>query len=168
MTLSDIHPLVRDFKIARETLLERVHSCQEEQTAILRRKAPGIKSAAARTRDTKARLEAAIESHPELFRKPKTQTIEGIKIGFAKGRGKVIIGENASKLIQKHFPDRFDDLVKTTHKPIASSLQKLTAGELQRIGCQLIDTGDQVIITVPKDDLEKIVEALLEDAPENT
>lgn len=166
MTITEITPLVRDYKVNRETLRERVETCKADQLAVLRRKLPGIKAASAQTRDAKARLEAAIEAHPDLFKKPKTQTIEGIKVGLAKGRGKVTVGKNAVDLIKKHFPEQFDTLVKTEQKPIAKALQGLSAGDLKRIGCQVTDTGDQIVISVPKDDLDKLVDSLLEDAPE--
>jgi hypothetical protein len=162
-TIQEIEPLVRDFKAARCILQERLEACQNEQTIIIRRKRPGIEAAAAKTRDAKARLEAAIEANPQLFKKPRTQTIEGIKVGYQKGKGKLVIGKNAADLIKKHFPERFEDLVKTTHKPLASALQKLAAGDLQRIGCQITDTGDQILITVPKDNLDKLVDAMLQE-----
>lgn len=165
MTITEIEPYVRDYKAARDILTERVQTCKDEQLAILHRKAPGIRSAAAKTRDAKARLEAQIEANPELFETPRTQTIEGIKIGYQKGRGKVIVGKNAVTLIRKHFPEQFEQLVKTEHKPIAKSLQGLSSGDLQRIGCQITDTGDQIIIHIPSDNLDKLVDKLLEDAP---
>ena len=167
-SIEDLKPLVKEYNEARDLVAGRLDACRQEQRQVIRRKWPGIASAARRKRDAEDRLRNAVEQNPELFRSPKTQTIEGVKVGFAKGRGKVVVGNNAAELIRKHMPDRFGELVKVTEKPLASALQHLTAGELRRIGCRVEDTGDRVVVSAPKDDLDKRVAALMEEAGEET
>jgi hypothetical protein len=164
MNLTDIEPLVRDYKTHRATLEGRVAECQIEQQAIIRRKRHGIQLAADRTRDAKAKLEAAIEANPHLFEKPRTQTIEGIRIGFQKGRGKIIVSDKAIELIKRHRPDLEEQLINIKESVNKTALSDLSTSELRKIGCSVIETGDQVLISTPKDNLEKLVDALLEDA----
>jgi hypothetical protein len=161
--ITEIQPFVRDFKAARDILKERVERCKAEQAATVRRLHPGIKAAADKTRDAQARLDAAIDQNRHLFKRPKTQTIEGIKVGLAKGKGKTEVSENTIDLIKKFLPKMTKSLIKTKETIIKAGLSKLTATQLKKIGCKVTESGDQVVISVPKDNLDKLVEAMLQD-----
>lgn len=163
-TLTEVQQLVREFKTARDTLKSRMMKCKEEQQATVRRLAPGIKIAAEKTRDAEARLTASIERNPELFIKPKTITIEGIKVGYTKGKGKTIVPRNALDLIKKHFPEMVDLLINCKESVNKAAIANLPAGVIKKIGCSIIEAGEQIIVSTPKDDLDKLVDALLEDA----
>lgn len=168
MTIQEIEPLVRDFNAARRILSERVERCQAEQQTIVRRLRGGIQSAAARTRDAHARLEAAIAANPELFTKPRTLTIEGTKVGVQKGKGRLLVTDKAVALIRRHLPEQADALIKTRESVNRPAVSALSGTQLKKIGCSLIDAGDRVLIATPRDDLDKLVDALLQDATEET
>ena len=162
-TIKDIEPLVREFKTERDALKERVERCQNEQTAIVRRLSKGIKSAADKTRDAKAALIAAIEQNPHLFEKPRTQTIDGIKVGYQKGKGRLEQSSNTIDLIRKHLPHLADSLINTKETINKTAVGSLSTSGLRKIGCIVTDSGDQVLITVPKDNLDKLVDAMLQE-----
>ena len=67
------------------------------------------------------------------------------------------------KLIQKHFPEQFDVLVKTIEKPIKDSLANLSVADLKRIGVTVTDSGDCVVIKSMDSEIDKLVDALLKD-----
>lgn len=161
--IGQLAPHVRDFNDSRAILKERCQNCQTEQTRVVRKLYPGIKSAADKTRDAQARLLAQIELHPHLFTKPRTVTIEGTRIGFKKGKGKILTTPKTVELIRKHLPDQADALIITRRSVNKAALAQLPANDLKRIACTIEDAGDQALIAAPKDDLEKLVDSLLAD-----
>jgi len=149
----------------RDTLAERLSNMHAEIEAVKRRYLPGIRDAAGRARETKEILETLIEQHPEAFQKPRTITIAGVKLGLQKQKGSVS-WQNASavvKAIRKHYPERFDDLVKTTESPIRAALNKLTLSEARKLGLTVTEDTDQVLIKSAHDDVDKLVAKLLEE-----
>ena len=94
------------------------------------------------------RLSAAIEAAPHLFTKPKTLTIEGIRVGYVKGKGKIEWDNPATvcQLIRRHLPDQADALIITKESPSKPALAALTTCQIRKIGCRLEDTGDTILI----------------------
>lgn len=165
-TITDIESLTRAYADARALLAERVQALQEEIEAARRRRLRGIKEAVARAADAHAALRAAIESAPELFRRPRTLTIAGIRVGYQKSRGEIVWEDAAQvvRLIRRHLPEQADSLIKVVETPIKSALAQLSAADLKRIGVTLVDTGDQVLIKPTDGEIDRLVEALLREA----
>jgi hypothetical protein len=65
-------------------------------------------------------------------------------------------------LIQKHFPEQMDTLVKVTMAPVKSALTNLPVADLRKIGVQLVETGDIAYIKPMDGEVSKLVDALLE------
>ena len=114
------------------------------------------------------KLYSSIKGNPELFMKPRTLVIQGIKVGMAKGKGKICIDDPAMaiKLIRKHFPEQADVLIKTEEKPVAKAIGQLTVPELKRIGVTVEEAGDQVVIKPTDSEVDKLISALIADATE--
>lgn len=167
-TLKEIDTLTRKHADARTRLADHVRALTGDIEAAKRSYLPGIRGAVARAKDTEAELRAAIEASPELFVKPRTQTLHGIRVGFKKGKGKLEIDneEHLVKLIRKHFPEQFDALVKTTEKPLKGALEQLAAADLKKLGIEVADTGDVVFIKDTASDVDKLVDALLAETEE--
>jgi ABC-type sugar transport system ATPase subunit len=68
------------------------------------------------------------------------------------------------KLIRKHFPERFDDLVKVKETPIKAAIRNLSGGELQKLGIKVQSAGEVVFITDALNGVDKLVKALLKGA----
>ena len=120
-TLTDIEQHTRCYADARDLLASRVQALQDEIEAAKRRKLFGIKKAVAAAAEARDKLHAAIEDSPELFERPRTLVILGIRIGYTKGSGKLSF-DDASKVVQlirRHFPEQSEVLVKTTEAPSA-------------------------------------------------
>lgn len=164
-TLSDIEDLTKEYARCRNLLKERMDSLQEEIRSLQARRMRGIRSALNMTLDAGHVLENSIASNPHLFKRPRTVTIEGIRVGITKSKGQIKWDDDAKvvALIEKHFPHAADTLVKTTRKPIKSALSNLTTAELKKLGCYITETGDSVIIKCQDSLLEKLVDRMLED-----
>jgi hypothetical protein len=111
-------------------------------------------------------LEADIQAHPELFVKPRTVRAHGIKFGLEKGKGALEIADpaNTVRLIRKHLPDQADVLIATVETPVKDALAQLPATELKRIGAELKDAGDRVVIRPADGEMDKLVRALIKAA----
>lgn len=169
-TLGEIEKLTKEYADARDSLSTTVRTLEEKIEALKRQYLPGIKRqvgiAAARRLD----LKNAIEDGKNLFTRPRTVILHGIKVGLQKGKGKIEFDktemERIVKLIEKHFPERVDDLVQTKKTPIKKALDKLTAAELKRLGIEVEDTGDTVVIKPTDSQIEKLVDRLLKEKDE--
>lgn len=165
-TLTDIEQQTRAYATARDVLTERVQILEAEIEASKRRRLHGIKEAVRKIKDIEAALHNSIESAPELFVKPRTIVISGIRIGMAKGKGKIEFEnpEQVVRLIRRHFPDQADTLVAVKETPVKKALANLAVAELKRIGVTVEQTNDEVVIKPTDSQVDKLVSALLKEA----
>lgn len=158
----------KQFAAARRILNERVQACKAERDAIMRRHLRGIKGAAAACAQYQAELRAAIEAHPDLFVKPRTVTLHGIKVGYQKGKGRIEWADTAKvvELIRRHLGPEAAALIKVSETPIREALLTLDLAALKKIGCTVVETGDQIVIKDTADAVDKLVARLLADGEE--
>lgn len=103
-------------------------------------------------------LAAAIQDHQDLFARPRTHSVEGVKFGLRRAQGKLLVGDPARTvaLIRQHLPER-DDLLVVTERPARRGIRELHPRTLQRIGVTLLPDTEEVVITSATDDLDKLV-----------
>ncbi len=168
VTLKEIEGLTQKFADARALLADVVASCKFEREQIVRNYRKRIKDAVDKAKQRQAELRVAIESNPDLFARPRTQIFHGVKVGFRKATGKIEFddADQVVKLIRKHFPDQFDALVKVKETPIKKALENLSAGELKKLGIEVAETGDVVLIKDAAGEVDKLVAALLDEESE--
>ncbi len=168
VTLKEIEALTKRYSELAAALHDAVDALEAEKAAVTRQHLPGIKRLLDRAKPAKAELSAAIDASPELFVKPRTVTFHGVRVGFVKQPGRVEFddADQVVKLIRKHFPDRFEFLVKTTYAPIKKALGQLRADEVKKLGVSVTDDTDEVLIKDTSSEIEKAVESLLKDEPE--
>ena len=164
MTLDEIGGLARDYADAREALAEVVEEVRAEQRLALRRRMRAVQARVAHTGAARDRLEAAIDERRDLFVKPRTQSVHGIKFGLRKGPGR-LEGDEADAIarIERQFPARAKDLVVVRKALNREALKKLEVRDLAKIGVVLVQDADRIVITAASNDLDKIVEAMLAD-----
>ncbi len=165
-TLADIEALARAYADARRRLADAVAELEEEIRRLRRARLPKLRRLLDTAAEARSRRHAAVESAPELFRRPRTVVFHGIKVGWQKGKGELQWEDGARvvELIRRHLPDRFDELVKTVHRPLRTALAKLSVDQLRKIGVTVIENGDRVIIVAQDGEIEKLIDRLLEDA----
>lgn len=128
-----------------------------------------IKRAVNNTAAAENALRNEIELAPELFEKPRTVIFHGVKVGYQKGKGGIVFedADRVVELIHKHFPDdSAEALLHITTKPNKEALAQLSVVELKKLGCQVADTADTVVIKSTDTEVDKIVTALLKNAVE--
>lgn len=148
---------------SRETVAERVATYNKEIAAVNRRLLPGIKSASVNAKFFQANLTEQVQAHADLFVKPRTMTLHGIKLGFQKGKGTIewADDEKLADKIEKLLPELAETLVKTTRKPIAKALQTLDVKTLRALGCTVEETGDFVVVRAVDTAVDKLVARIL-------
>lgn len=165
-TLGEIEELAKAFAAARSELSDKVGAVERLVERIKRRRIAGIKSAVARAAEAQDRLHAAIDSAPELFQKPKSLVLHGVRVGYQKQRGQLTIEDETQtvRLIRKYFPAEFDRLVKVSEKPLKPALNQLSAAELRRLGVTVEADTEAVLIKPTDSEVDKLVDALLKES----
>jgi hypothetical protein len=166
-TLGEIELLTKDYSDSYSKLSDKVQELNDEIEASKRRHMRYIKTFAEEALERKSKLSNAIEESKDLFTQPKSIVIHGMKVGLQKGKGKITIPdeEKTILLIKKILPDQADILIKTEEKLVKPALNNLTAGDLKKVGLNLVESTDEVMIKPTGSDIDKIVNALLKEDP---
>lgn len=120
------------------------------------------------TMDEMTGLEKQIKEHlirnKDLFEKPRTRVIHGLKLGFRKGKGKLIVNDEQKLIerLEKEYDDNVGVLVRTSKKIVKAGIEKLDAKELKRLGVTMQDADDQVVFDVVEDSMDDLINFLLE------
>lgn len=169
MTLSEIEGLTKRYAEARTILSDRVEALTRAMEDAKRHHLRGIKGALGKAAEAEGALRAAIEAGPELFAKPKTIIMSGIKVGYRKATGK-LVWDDADAVIARIkvlHPYQTNVLIITRESPSKPSLAQLSVAELKRLGVRVIETGEEIVIAPTDTEVDKLVDALLREAVED-
>lgn len=162
-TLDEIERKAKAYADARHAYSYMVQVLNEALEALKREHLPGIKRAISNAMLIETELRLLVEGSPHLFLRPRTVVLHGVRVGFAKGKGRIEY-EDADKvvaLIDKKLPELADELVRTERKPLKSALERLTVQQLRAIGCTVEEAGDRVVVRAEDTDIDRLVTALL-------
>ena len=165
-TLSEIEILAEKYSAEHVKLSRLIEGMNEEFRKIKKDFMPEIKGAVNRAAAKKLALHMALQNAPELFVKTRTQIFHGIKVGYSKGKGKIVCEDPAKTvdLIYKNFYPNESAYLRFTEEPNKQVLLDLPGDELKKIGCSITDTEDKIVIRPQSGDVQKVVDALLADA----
>lgn len=167
VAINNIETLAKNYSIARGILAGRIDALNAEIDAVRRRKIGGIKQALAEAKAAQEKLAASVQAAPELFQKPRTMTLHGIKCGFQKGSGKLdwdCDDEQLVTRIEKRYADdeaMLGILIIETKKPSRDGLKTLDVKELAKLGVQVEATGDFVVVKAADGEVDKLVKKVL-------
>jgi hypothetical protein len=119
-----------------------------------------------------AELAEGIKAHPELFDKPRTLIVDGIKFGLRKQPGRMSWADDEQLLNRlddlfakgEVSPAQYDNVVETKYNIVSKGLEKLDAKTLKRLGVTVEADSDAVEIKSVDSDVEKMVKAVIKDA----
>lgn len=168
VTLDQIELHAKHYADRRAAVIEIVTALNTAMDALKNTELPKLRRAVARAAEKHDELKAMIEAAPELFAKPKTQTLHGIRLGWMKGKGNIEWDDADAVVaaIQKLLPDQAEALIRWTGKPLKEAINQLDVGTLKKIGCRVVDTGEVVFIKPVDSAVDKMVDALLKAATE--
>lgn len=167
-SMTEIETRARKFAEARDKLRDLCAALNEGVNALQKDHLPGIRRAVQRASEAEADLKALIEQSPELFQKPKTVTLHGVRLGYMKGKGGIewADGDAVVAAIMKYLPEQAENLIRWTGKPLKAAINQLDVASLKKIGCRVVDTGEIVFIKPVDSAVDKMVDALLKGAAE--
>jgi hypothetical protein len=167
-TLTDIETQAKRYADARDKVAGIVTALNDGIEALKRAEMPRLKKAIAAAAEHHDALKTLIEAAPELFQKPKTVIFHGLRLGLMKGKGGIAWDDADAVIaaIQKHLPEQAEALIRWTGKPLKEAINQLDVATLKKIGCRVVDTGEQVVIKPVDSAVDKMVDALMKDATE--
>jgi hypothetical protein len=165
-TMTEVEKLTAAYAGARAALSVIVSELSIEIDAAKRARIKAIRASVARALDAKSELHAAIKTSAELFEKPRTRSLHGVKIGFRKGNGSIEWDDEESviKRIRAKLPEEQAELlIRKKESVYKEALDDLTADDLKRIGVRVEGGGDVVVIKDTAGEVDKLVAALLKE-----
>jgi hypothetical protein len=167
MKLEDIISLARKFAATRSKLAHLVDHIRRGQQRIVDNNRAKLKSLVNATNTSQALLATAIAEHPELFEKPRTVVVDGVRIGLTTGKSGYDIPneETTIALIKRHLGTGFLHVRESISR---EALDAMDDDQLKRIGVHRKPVDPNVIVIKPTDSaVDKLVKALLEDPKES-
>ena len=161
--LEPLAALCADLAAARRDLRERLDQIRARRERYSRRLIPGLERRAAALSAARDAAADWIEAHRDLFDRPKTRELAGVKVGLRKlpGRYAIASEEATVRLIRERLPGQAKALIQTRETVVREPLKNLTAQQLAAIGIALEDPADAIVVKTPPDDLDRLVDALL-------
>ena len=165
-TMAELEQLAGAYAAQRDDLQSLSDHCRDLRRQAVRGKLAELKTLVAATSTARDALMQALGDSPELFEKPKSRSFLGIKIGYRKKKGQVVIGdeEKTLKLIRETLPtDQATMLIRVRESVDKNAVGDLVVSDLKRLGITIEDDTDQPFVTEAKSDLDELVDALLGD-----
>lgn len=162
-TLEELNARALALSNARLQLGQLVQALNAGIEALKANEMPAIRAAIDQATAAWAALEAGVQGSPELFVKPRTVAAHGVTFGIQKSKGVINIpdADKTVALIRKHLPEKADVLITTKEVPVKKAVEQLTAADLKRIGVQVTEGQDTVVIRPAPSDVDKLVKALV-------
>ncbi len=164
MTLDDIERLVRAYADAREDLNAVIAEIQDIRRRAVRERLRTIRARVAHAGAAHERVRDAIREHKDLFAKPRTHSVHGVKFGIRKAPGR-LEGDQAAAIgrIRKRMPQDAARLIRVKESLNLPAVRGLSTADLAAIGMALVETDDQIVLSAASDELDRLVDALLTD-----
>ncbi len=168
MELKEIESLTFVYSQAHDELARFTEDLEAELRKLKRQRRERLKRLVQAAVNSKAALALALADAKDLFDKPRTRIMHGVRVGFMKQRGQIVMDDETTviKRIREKLPaDQAELLIRvreSVHKP---AVYDLIAADLKRLGIVINNDEDVPFIKPTAGDIDKLVDALLaEDA----
>lgn len=164
-TVKEFETISKDFADARLVLSDRMRAMNDEIEAVKRKYLPIIRHAVNKAKSLKENLSNAIEESRDLFKRPKTMTVHGIKFGLQKVSDDIEWDDEETVInrIKKTMVGQINVLINTKETLCKTALKQLPAPDLKKIGVSLVVGSEQVLIKDTNSDIDKLVQKLLDE-----
>lgn len=151
ITMQDIQNSTELYAALSRQFMGEVDRMETEINHIRMKHLPFVRNLAEKVFAMRETLTGMIEESPQLFVKPRTVIINGIKVGLQKGGDKVLFDDEAEVVEKIHelYGPSANMLVKTTEKVMMQPLKNLTKDELELLGCHKEEGSDEVVLKDP-------------------
>lgn len=135
-------------------------------TPILERYKATLDGYAAAEARAMGRLDELLMAAPNLFAKPRSLAVDGVRCGYKKEADTVDWADDAELIarIRALKPELVPILIRTEESLVLDALGGLDAADRQLLGLRTITGADRRFITVGDNDVEKLARTILADA----
>lgn len=165
---------IRDAAAVLAAAARNVENVAREQEAAIRAAiAPIIESrrqlldlALKRRIDAEETLQTMLNQAPQLFVKPRSLSIDGVKCGYQKSQDGFEWGDEQLVIdrIKALVPDKVDLLIRTEQSLVVDAIGQLDAALLPRLGITQKKGVDAVFIKIGESEVEKLARAIIAEA----
>ena len=161
--LAAIEDKCRLLRQQRNLIGERLAALDADIQAARTRHIDTLRDLAAAARQTTDELMDAVDASAALFEQQRTMTLHQIKFGFRKARGSLAWDDEAKVVsrIKSQFTDEIGVLLRVSEKPNRAALSKLAAGDLKRLGVEIVEADDEVVVSDVASDIDKAVDRFI-------
>jgi hypothetical protein len=138
MNIENIISLGRKFACSRSKLSAVVDRIRRAQQAALDENRLALRDAVKRANTDQAELASAISGAPELFAKPRTVVVDGVRLGMTTRKGGIAFddAEAVVMALERKFPSLADAVIRTKKAPDKDALANWTDGDLAKVFCR--------------------------------
>ena len=172
LRLDKIEDQARAYAAANAATLRLADDLKAAIAAVCAAHVGKIKTAAADAAVERGALMELLMLAPDLFASPRRSlTVDGVRVGWKKERGKVVITDEAMviKRIEERLPeDQAELLIRRTAKVHKPGVYDLTAADLKRLGIQIEADSDAPFIKDIEVPIDKLVKGLMDEFAEQS
>lgn len=164
--LATIDQLTEQHAVAHNALANKMAELDGKIAALKADYLPGLRRLVSEVKATHDALNAAVILHADQFEKPRTRVLHGFTVGMRKLEGKTVFAdeERSIDLIRKFFPGMANVLIAVKESIVKDMAAQLPAADLKKIGGEISDATDMVVIKSAAGDVVKLVDALIKEA----
>lgn len=169
-TLDDIRAAADRLAVAHTATTARAALCQDEIKSAIQpiydRHRGGMDAAAEEEATAHRALLNLLDAAPQLFDKPRSISVNGVRAGYRKSEDTLDWGDDAAliKRIRALLPAQADLLIRTEETLVIDVLAQLPAAAHQKLGINRITGADNPFVSIGAADVEKLAQALIADA----
>ncbi|VUX47881.1 conserved hypothetical protein [Candidatus Defluviicoccus seviourii] len=163
ITMAEIEALTAAYAAIRADLDTVVRKLQAHIADVRAKHRPAILRLIEEEREALADLQASIALAEDLFRRPKTRTFAGVRVGVVKTPRRLTWTDEAAVVaaIRERYPADADLMIKTEEHPVRTALTGLSDEALAALGIEVEGDCELVTVIPCKSDLDRLIEALL-------
>jgi len=158
--MDEIEDWAHHFYAARSNLAETAQAAERELQAVRDKYARKLREDLGTAAEVQSRLLAEIEANRDLFDKPRTRVVAGIRFGLRKKTGKVEIKDErrAIKKIRELLPEEQGELLIRIREEVdRNAVKDLVVGDLKRLGIQIVADSDEPVVKPVDPDVDKLI-----------
>lgn len=158
--MDEVEFRARTFANARGQLADAARDAERELQAVRDKHAKNLRELLGTAAEAQSVLLASIENNRDLFDRPRTRVVDGIRFGLRKKTGKVEIKDERRtiKKIRELLPEEQGELLIRIHEEVdRNAVKDLVVGDLKRLGIQIVADSDEPVIKPVDADVDKLI-----------
>lgn len=164
-TMTEIEQAARDYAANARALRDEQEAFDKRVDEIKEEYIGKIMNLAKKAAESKQLLLTIISDAQELFQKPKTQTISGVKVGFIKQKGKLEVPnmEATIRILRSDYKDIAAAAIRVKEDIVKEVLGSLPGDDLKKLGVTITADMDKAVAALTDGALEKMINKVIDE-----